>query len=124
MIVIRLLSPPSYLRGPITKWLYEIDANVFVGSVNVKIADMLWNTITENIKNGKAIMAISDDSELGFSFRTYNYKYDITYFDDLPLITEKPVRIEESNDANKNEASSEVPVKTGWSKASRGKRRW
>lgn len=45
MIVVTLSKVPPSLRGDLTKWYQEIQTGVYVGSVNARVRDLLWERI-------------------------------------------------------------------------------
>lgn len=45
MTVIVLNNASSYLRGSLAQYLLEIRANVFVGNLNAKVRETLWQQI-------------------------------------------------------------------------------
>lgn len=78
MIVIVLANCPKSLRGDLTKWLYEISVNVFVGRVSARVRDELWSRIKRSCREGRAVMVFGVDNEQRFDFRVYNS-------DDIPV---------------------------------------
>ena len=49
MIVITLSKTPASLRGDLTKWCQEIQTGIYVGNVNAKVRDLLWERVQKNI---------------------------------------------------------------------------
>lgn len=86
MVVITLSNCPPKLRGDLTKWLIEIDTNVFVGNLNARIRDAVWNRICENIKNGRASMAFAANCEQKLDFRIHNTEWEPVDFDGVKLV--------------------------------------
>ena len=69
MIVISLSNVPPKLRGFLTKYLWEISTGVYVGNVNARIRESLWERVTKNSTEiSKAIMVFPSDNEQGFDF--------------------------------------------------------
>jgi CRISPR-associated protein Cas2 len=98
MIVLRLESVPLALRGDLTKWLLEIDSGVFVGNVSARVRDNLWERIVKNVKNGRAIMAYSTNSEQGLNFKVHNLIWEPIDFDGMKLILRpSPSRLKTKN---------------------------
>ena len=77
---------PSKLRGDLTKWLFEIHTGVYVGQVNGRIREMLWNRVCQNIKDGQATMVYSFANEQHLEFRTHNTAWKIRDFDGVKLM--------------------------------------
>ncbi|MCM1508670.1 MAG: type I-E CRISPR-associated endoribonuclease Cas2e [Ruminococcus flavefaciens] len=86
MVVITLSNCPPKLRGDLTKWLIEIDTNVFVGNLNARIRDAVWDRICENIKNGRASMAFYANCEQKLDFRIHNTEWEPVDFDGVKLV--------------------------------------
>lgn len=70
MMVLVLTSVPPGLRGHLTRWLYEVKSGVFVGNLNARLREHIWNLVIERCQ-GRAIMIVQDRSrEQGFAMRT------------------------------------------------------
>ncbi|MFB9768752.1 type I-E CRISPR-associated endoribonuclease Cas2e [Lactiplantibacillus modestisalitolerans] len=87
MIVITLTKVPPALRGDLTKWCQEIQTGVYVGHLNARIRDYLWERIITSIGRGEATMVYSAKGELGYEFRTTRRDYQVTDYDGIPLMT-------------------------------------
>ena len=48
---------PPGLRGDVSKWLFEINTGVYVGSLSARVRDALWSRICENLSAGRATMS-------------------------------------------------------------------
>jgi len=59
MITIVLAACPESLRGHLTRWLTEVAPGTFVGKVNSRIRDKLWELVVEECKSGRAIMTFT-----------------------------------------------------------------
>ncbi len=86
MLVITLTKVPRSLRGDLTKWCQEIQSGVYVGNVNAKIRDELWQRIMENIGRGEATMVYNTNNELGYQFRTTRADKKVIDYDGIPLM--------------------------------------
>ncbi|GFZ26129.1 type I-E CRISPR-associated endoribonuclease Cas2e [Lactobacillus corticis] len=86
MIVITLSKVPTSLRGDLTKWCQEIQTGVYVGNVNVKIRELLWSRILENIGNGEATIVWNARNEIGYDFKTTRKDHKVVDFDGIPLM--------------------------------------
>jgi CRISPR-associated protein Cas2 len=75
VIVLVLTAVPSGLRGHLTRWLLEINAGVFVGRVNPKIRDLLWERVTDMMGPGRAILVHTADTEQGLAFRVHGHHW-------------------------------------------------
>lgn len=76
MIVLVLTACPQGLRGHLTRWLFEVSAGVFVGKLNPKLRDHVWDLVTQEVQ-GKALLVYPDRStEQGFGFRTHGHDWE------------------------------------------------
>ena len=71
MTVIAMDTAPEGVRGELTRWFLELKPGVFVGKVNVRIRDLLWERICKTEAADGAVMVYSDTNEQGFSMRVY-----------------------------------------------------
>lgn len=71
MTVIVLDCAPETVRGELTKWFLELKPGVFVGNVNARIRDLLWERICmAGLANG-AVMVYQSNTEQGFAMRLH-----------------------------------------------------
>ena len=52
MIVLCVTNCPPALRGDLSKWMNEVNTGVYVGKLNAKVRDELWDRVCDHIKNG------------------------------------------------------------------------
>lgn len=86
MIVVTLEKCPPALRGDLTKWLFEVNTGVYVGQVSGRVRDQLWQRICDQIKDGRATMVFSTNTEQRFAFRVHNSEWQIADFDGMKLM--------------------------------------
>lgn len=108
MIVISLSNCPPSLRGDLTKWLFEISTNVFVGKMSARVRDNIWDRIVRSCKNGRVVMVFDVNNEQRFDFRVHNGEWEPADFDGLKVML-RPL--------SENQTFSES--KLGYSKASK-----
>jgi CRISPR-associated protein Cas2 len=70
----------------LTKWLLEIDTGVFVGQVNARVREQLWERIQKSARNGRATMVFNSNTEQGLDFKVHNSHWQPIDFDGLKLI--------------------------------------
>lgn len=91
----------------------EVETNVFVGKVNARIRDALWEEVQKEL-TGQYTMAYSMKSPQGFELCLHNFpSRHAKRLDGLQLVS-RPLP-----SASKQEGQQ---AKTGWSKASRYRR--
>lgn len=86
VIVVALSDCPPKVKGDLSKWLMEINTGVYVGHVNARVRDELWDRICENIKNGRASMVYSANNEQGLQFRVHNTTWEPADYDGITLM--------------------------------------
>lgn len=100
MIVVVLTDCPPKLRGDISKWLFEINSGVYVGRVNARVREELWQRISENVKHGQATMVYPAPGEQKMEFRVHNTSWEIADFDGLKLMRRpSPLGMEKNSDS-------------------------
>lgn len=86
MLVISLSNCPPSLRGDLTKWLFEISTNVFVGRTSARVKDEMWNRIVRSCKCGRAVMVFGTNNEQRFDFRVHNGEWEPVDLDGLKVM--------------------------------------
>ena len=86
MIVIILSNCPQKLKGDITRWLFEVETGVYVGNLNARVRDALWDRICDNIGNGRASMVYSTNNEQRFDFKIKGSQWEPVDFDGIKLV--------------------------------------
>lgn len=71
MTVIAMDAAPESVRGELTRWFLELKPGVFIGKVNARIRDLLWERICQTAAADGAVMAYSAPNEQGFSMRVF-----------------------------------------------------
>lgn len=109
MIVVTLRNCPVSLRGDLSKWLLEVNTNVYVGNVSARVRDALWERICENIREGEATLVYTAANEQHMEFRVHNSKWKPVDYDGITLIKRPVQTLDHSN---------QQALSTGFSKAS------
>lgn len=112
MIVITMTSCPPKLRGDLSKWLCEINTGVYVGQVNARVREALWQRVCANINMGQATMVYTAANEQRMEFRTHNSNWRIKDFDGIKLVM-RPTSAAASAEAEEDKLSP------GFSKAAK-----
>ncbi|MGL5405785.1 MAG: type I-E CRISPR-associated endoribonuclease Cas2e [Propionibacteriaceae bacterium] len=90
MVVIVLSKVPSALRGHLTKWLMEVSAGVFVGSVSARVREQLWVLVLSMVSSGEALMIHSARNEQGMIVRNHRHAWEPVDFDGVTLMRRPP----------------------------------
>lgn len=86
MIVVTLTDCPPALRGDLSKWMLEVQTGVFVGNVNARVREKLWERIIGHVKHGKAVMVYSANNEQGMEFHVHNSFWEVVDMEGIKLI--------------------------------------
>lgn len=100
MTIIVLTDCPPHLRGDLTKWMQEINSGVYVGNLNARIRDALWERVCSSIKSGRATMVYRANNEQHMKFRVHNTTWEPVDFDGLTLMR-RPLPQQRSNEADR-----------------------
>lgn len=111
MIVLCVTNCPPSLRGDLSKWLSEINTGVYVGKLNAKVREELWNRVCDHIKSGQATMVYSTNNEQGYAFLTHNTTWDLVDYEGI-ILMQKPLTQNGTDEQNSF-------LQLGFSKASR-----
>ncbi len=109
--VITLSKVPNSLRGDLSKWLQEVATGVYVGNLNTKVREKLWERVKNNLKDGEATISYYHRNEIGYNFETINGIREVVDSEGLPLVLVK-----------KEEKEREKVLKEGFSKAAQFKK--
>lgn len=71
MTILILENVPPSLRGEISKWLLEVQTNVFVGKISRTVRNLLWKMSQEKSREGNGTLIYSTNNEQGFVFETF-----------------------------------------------------
>lgn len=86
-MVLVLERVPTSLRGELTRWLLELQAGVFVGTVSALVRDKLWELACERMGEGGGILIHRTDNEQGFAIRYWGTpSREIVDFEGLALV--------------------------------------
>lgn len=110
MTIIVLTACPAGLRGHLTRWLLEISAGVFVGTINSRVRDLMWQRVIQLSGSGRALMVYQVRGEQRLAFKVSGHHWEPVDRDGLMLMR-RPHPGERLG----------PPMPKGWSKA--GKRR-
>lgn len=86
MTVITVSSAPMSLRGDLTKWMQEIATGVYIGNLNSRIREQLWQRVTQSVGRGQATISYATNNELGYQFVTHQTRQINVSFDGIPLV--------------------------------------
>ena len=71
MIVIIVERATPGLRGQLTRWMLEVRAGVFVGSLSPRVRDKLWELVKARNPKGGCLLVARAKNEQGFFVETH-----------------------------------------------------
>ena len=86
MTVLVLAACPVGLRGHLTRWLLEISPGVFVGKINARVRDLMWDRVIDMAGTGRAIMVYTAQNEQGLAFRVHEHHWTPVEVDGIHLM--------------------------------------
>ncbi len=86
MVVITLTDCPPKVRGDLSKWLCEINPGVYVGNLNARVRQELWQRVCENVKNGRATLVYSAPGEQQMKFEVHNSVWEPVDYEGIKLM--------------------------------------
>ncbi|MFD8962506.1 type I-E CRISPR-associated endoribonuclease Cas2e [Streptomyces anulatus] len=87
MLVIATTAVPDHLRGALSRWTSEVVPGIFVGSVSARVRDQLWQSVTDTVGDGAAVLVHPAPTEQGYAIRTAGTRRRVPAdFDGLTLI--------------------------------------
>ncbi|MBM7822806.1 CRISPR-associated protein Cas2 [Kocuria palustris] len=86
MMVLVLSACPVGLRGDLTKWLYEVSAGVFIGTVSARVREELWERTKDTSGSGRAILIWSAPGEQKLRFEVHRHHWTPVDLDGLTLM--------------------------------------
>lgn len=85
VVVIVSLCPPK-LKGDLSKWLYEIFPQVYVGTISARVREYLWKRVISMVGSGKAIMVFSAQNEQKMNYYTIGTSWVSRDYDGICLM--------------------------------------
>ena len=59
------------LRGALTRWMLEVHAGVYVGTLSTRVRERLWAKVCSSKKAGGCILVSRSRNEQGFTIATH-----------------------------------------------------
>ncbi len=70
MTVIIVERVPIGLRGELTRWMLELHAGIFVGTLSAMVRDLLWEHVCRELQEGAGFLVYQTNNEQGFALRS------------------------------------------------------
>jgi CRISPR-associated protein Cas2 len=91
MVLIVERATPE-LRGQLTRWLLEVRAGVFVGSLNPRVRDKLWALVKARNPKGGSLLVGRAKNEQGFFVESHGDTSRTVFDMEGLLLVRKPAR--------------------------------
>lgn len=66
MVIMILERVPANVRGELSRWMLEPKTGVFVGKLNARVREKLWQYVCSRLSDGGAWLFYSAPNEQGF----------------------------------------------------------
>jgi CRISPR-associated protein Cas2 len=87
MVVIVLEKVNASVRGELTRWMLEVKAGVFVGTMSALVRQKLWEKVCNKAKDGSCLLIHNYSNEQGFAIHTCGKgSREITDLEGLTLV--------------------------------------
>lgn len=104
MTFLILRAAPASLKGFLTRWFIEVSAGVFIGTLDSRVRQLVWERVQHGIRDGSAIMAWPKASEQGFELVSVGESTrKVIESDGLFLVRRTPAKRSARHDAEKDE---------------------
>ncbi len=109
MVVIAVENVPPRLRGRLGVYLVEVRAGVYVGNLNRRVREMVWDHVLNSFENGNAVIVWSTNTDSGFDFLALgeNSRMPVE-LEGLKLVAFVPVR--QVNESTQEPVVSDHPL--------------
>ena len=85
VLVLENVSPS--LRGECSRWLLEVKAGVFLGTVSAAVRERLWAMVKARADGGSCLIAYAANNKQGFCMEVHgDPRRTVIDFDGLQLI--------------------------------------
>ena len=91
MIVIVMERASASLRGQLTRWLLEVKAGVFVGTVSKRVREKLWEVVCARNSRGGSIIIYRARNEQGFVVETHGDPSREIFENECLLLVRRPL---------------------------------
>jgi CRISPR-associated protein Cas2 len=90
VVIVERVTPA--LRGLMTRWMLEVHAGVFIGTLSARVRSKLWEVVCDRKRAGVCTMAHRSPNEQGFVLSTHGEgSRTVLDFDGLQLLAKPTV---------------------------------
>jgi len=89
--VVSVTAIPDHLRGYVGRLLQQAGPGLYVGKLSPKVADALWDKLTDHADIGAAVMIRSSHNDAGFEIQLHQVVgLSLAEYDGIVLPNEIP----------------------------------
>lgn len=96
MTVIIVERASSALRGQLTRWMLEVRAGVFVGTLSARVREKLWELTCLRNPKGGSLMIYRTRGEQGFAIATHGDTSRSIFENEGLLLVRRPLETSSS----------------------------
>jgi len=79
-------SLPDHMRGFVSRFLQRVGVGVYVGTLNARVADALWQSLCDAGAGNAVLVVSAPGTDQGYSLRTFGLRtVSIVNFDGLAM---------------------------------------
>ena len=71
MVVLLVSKAPPSLRGKLTRWLLQLKAGVYVGTLSARVRSRIWALTCQSLNGGWAVLLFPAKTEQGFDILSH-----------------------------------------------------
>lgn len=79
------------LRGQLTRWMLEVQAGVFVGTLSARVREKLWELTKLRIRRGGAVLVYRAKNEQGFVVESHGETTRTIFENEGLLLVKRPL---------------------------------
>lgn len=91
MTVIIVERATAALRGQLTRWMLEVQAGVFVGTLNARVREKLWELTKLRIRKGGTLLVYRAQNEQGFMVESHGDTTRSVFENEGLLLVKRPL---------------------------------
>jgi CRISPR-associated protein Cas2 len=89
LIIVERATPA--LRGQLTRWLLEVQAGVFVGTLSARVREKLWALTKLRIRKGGMLLVYRAQNEQGFVVESHGDTTRTVFDNEGLLLVRRPL---------------------------------
>lgn len=91
MTLIIVERATAALRGQLTRWMLEVQAGVFVGTLSARVREKLWELTKLRIRKGGTLLVYRAQNEQGFVVESHGDTSRTVFENEGLLLVRRPL---------------------------------